>query len=53
MMYYLNGKGEFVFANVIDGSQLTNPAHDISDFVVTKDNLIIVAGRANSRLVYY
>lgn len=53
IVYYLNANNQFVFANIIDGSTLTNPILDISDVVITKDNQIIVADRAISRLIFF
>lgn len=52
-VYYLNNQGKFIFVNIIDGSQLTNPELSINDFVVTSDHIIIVADAIRNRLIYY
>lgn len=38
MIYYLNQRGEMVFANVIDGSQLEEPTLSITDFLVVNND---------------
>ena len=52
-VYYLNNDGKFIFANIIDRSVLTNPELSINDFVVTKNNKIVVADAAQSRLIFF
>jgi hypothetical protein len=52
-IYYLNQKGEFVFANIIDSNLLPDGQLQITDYVVTQDNQIIIADTQGSRLVYF
>ncbi len=53
MIYYYNTKKEFIFVNIIDGSALENPKIQISDYIITNNNEIIIADSSQSRLLFF
>jgi len=52
-VYYINSKNQLVFNNIIDSSSIDISRLEISDFVISNDNTIIVADSAQSRLIFF
>jgi hypothetical protein len=52
-VYYYNSNKQFIFVNIIDGSSFADPALSITDFIVEKNNQIVVADSRNPRLIAY
>ena len=52
-LYYYNSNKQFVFLNIIDGSSFDDPALSITDYIVDKNNQIVVADSRNPRLIAY
>lgn len=52
-VYYYNSQREFIFVNLIDGSSFEDPALSITDFIVDRNNQIVVADSRNPRLIAF
>lgn len=52
-VYYYNSNRQFIFVNVIDGSSFNDPALSITDYIVDKNNHIVIADSRIPRLIAF